>query len=158
PPDGRDQSTRRRARGCPRRGARRSDDAGAAGGGGAERGVSRRGLQPGPQPGPRGGGGDRGPPAHARGPAPGRGPPLRVGGRRYARAPRRAHDHVGPIAEPRRVYGGSTGVDTPMMQQYRALKQRYPDHLLLFRLGDFYELFLEDAELGARLLSITLTS
>ena len=50
------------------------------------------------------------------------------------------------------------GADTPMMQQYRELKRRFPDHLLLFRLGDFYELFLEDAELGARLLSITLTS
>ncbi len=47
---------------------------------------------------------------------------------------------------------------TPMMRQYRELKQRYPDYLLLFRLGDFYELFLEDAELGARLLQITLTS
>lgn len=47
---------------------------------------------------------------------------------------------------------------TPMMAQYRELKQRFPDHLLLFRLGDFYELFLEDAELGARLLQITLTS
>ena len=45
-----------------------------------------------------------------------------------------------------------------MMTQYRELKRRFPDHLLLFRLGDFYELFLEDAELGARLLSITLTS
>jgi len=45
-----------------------------------------------------------------------------------------------------------------MMTQYRELKTRFPDHLLLFRLGDFYELFLEDAELGARLLQITLTS
>ncbi|HEV8585024.1 MAG TPA: DNA mismatch repair protein MutS [Methylomirabilota bacterium] len=54
--------------------------------------------------------------------------------------------------------GGSSAADTPMMQQYRELKRRFPDHLLLFRLGDFYELFLEDAELGARLLSITLTS
>jgi DNA mismatch repair protein MutS len=45
-----------------------------------------------------------------------------------------------------------------MMAQYRELKRRYPDFLLLFRLGDFYELFLEDAEKGARLLSITLTS
>jgi len=45
-----------------------------------------------------------------------------------------------------------------MMQQYRELKRRYPDHLLLFRLGDFYELFGEDAELGARLLSIALTA
>jgi DNA mismatch repair protein MutS len=45
-----------------------------------------------------------------------------------------------------------------MMAQYRELKRRYPDHLLLFRLGDFYELFFDDAELGARLLSITLTA
>jgi DNA mismatch repair protein MutS len=45
-----------------------------------------------------------------------------------------------------------------MMAQYRELKRRYPDFLLLFRLGDFYELFLDDAEKGARLLSITLTS
>ncbi len=45
-----------------------------------------------------------------------------------------------------------------MMRQYRELKRRYPDYLLLFRLGDFYELFFEDAELGARLLQITLTS
>jgi DNA mismatch repair protein MutS len=45
-----------------------------------------------------------------------------------------------------------------MMQQYRELKRRFPDHLLLFRLGDFYELFADDAELGARLLSITLTA
>jgi len=51
-----------------------------------------------------------------------------------------------------------SAIVTPMMRQYRELKQRYPDYLLLFRLGDFYELFLEDAELGARLLQITLTS
>jgi DNA mismatch repair protein MutS len=45
-----------------------------------------------------------------------------------------------------------------MMRQYRELKRRYPDYMLLFRLGDFYELFFEDAERGARLLSITLTA
>ena len=45
-----------------------------------------------------------------------------------------------------------------MMQQYQELKRRYPDHLLLFRLGDFYEMFFEDAERGARLLQITLTA
>jgi DNA mismatch repair protein MutS len=45
-----------------------------------------------------------------------------------------------------------------MMRQYRELKRRYPDHLLLFRLGDFYETFFEDAERAARLLQITLTS
>jgi len=47
---------------------------------------------------------------------------------------------------------------TPMMRQYRDLKRRYPDHVLLFRLGDFYETFFEDAELAARLLQITLTA
>ncbi|HEY5725546.1 MAG TPA: DNA mismatch repair protein MutS, partial [Methylomirabilota bacterium] len=47
---------------------------------------------------------------------------------------------------------------TPMMQQYQELKRRYPDYLLLFRLGDFYEMFAEDAQLGSRLLQITLTA
>jgi len=45
-----------------------------------------------------------------------------------------------------------------MMLQYRELKRRYPDYVLLFRLGDFYEMFFEDAHEGARLLQITLTS
>src|SRR5439155_20806290 len=47
---------------------------------------------------------------------------------------------------------------TPMMRQYRELKRRYPDYLLLFRLGDFYELSFDDAHLASRLLQITLTS
>lgn len=46
---------------------------------------------------------------------------------------------------------------TPMMQQYAALKEEYQDHLLLYRLGDFYELFLDDAEIGAQVLQIVLT-
>jgi DNA mismatch repair protein MutS len=50
------------------------------------------------------------------------------------------------------------GALTPMMRQYRELKRRYPDYVLLFRLGDFYETFFEDAEVAARLLQITLTS
>src|SRR2546428_8261462 len=45
-----------------------------------------------------------------------------------------------------------------MMQQYQELKRRQPDHLLFFRLGDFYETFFEDAELAARLLQITVTA
>jgi DNA mismatch repair protein MutS len=45
-----------------------------------------------------------------------------------------------------------------MLRQYQELKQRYPDVLLLFRLGDFYEMFFDDAERGARLLSIALTA
>ena len=46
---------------------------------------------------------------------------------------------------------------TPMMQQYLALKAGYPKTLLFYRMGDFYELFFEDAEKAARLLDITLT-
>ncbi len=47
---------------------------------------------------------------------------------------------------------------TPMMQQYREAKERHPGMLLLFRMGDFYELFNTDAELAARVLGLTLTS
>src|SRR5258708_16565320 len=47
---------------------------------------------------------------------------------------------------------------TPLMQQYQSIKLRYPHALLLFRLGDFYELFYEDAMLASRELQITLTS
>src|ERR1700676_320959 len=47
--------------------------------------------------------------------------------------------------------------DTPLMQQHRAIKQKYPDAILLFRVGDFYETFGEDAILTARVLGITLT-
>lgn len=47
---------------------------------------------------------------------------------------------------------------TPMMQQYREVKSRHPDMLLLFRLGDFYELFYEDALTAARVLQLALTS
>ena len=47
---------------------------------------------------------------------------------------------------------------TPMMQQYQATKQQHPDEILFFRLGDFYEMFFEDAELAARELGLTLTS
>ena len=45
-----------------------------------------------------------------------------------------------------------------MMQQYQATKQQHPDEILFFRLGDFYEMFFEDAELAARELGLTLTS
>ncbi|MFZ9387221.1 MAG: DNA mismatch repair protein MutS [Chitinophagaceae bacterium] len=47
--------------------------------------------------------------------------------------------------------------ETPMMQQHRAIKQKYPDAILLFRVGDFYETFGQDAVLAARILGITLT-
>jgi DNA mismatch repair protein MutS len=47
---------------------------------------------------------------------------------------------------------------TPMMQQYRELKARDPEALLLFRMGDFYEMFGEDAERGAALLGLAVTA
>src|SRR5690606_25991874 len=46
---------------------------------------------------------------------------------------------------------------TPMMQQYLRLKAEAGSHLLFYRMGDFYEMFYEDAERGARLLNLTLT-
>ncbi|HEX6558588.1 MAG TPA: hypothetical protein VF021_03980, partial [Longimicrobiales bacterium] len=48
--------------------------------------------------------------------------------------------------------------ETPLMQQWRDAKSRHPDALIFFRVGDFYEMFYEDAEEGARLLGLTLTS
>lgn len=47
--------------------------------------------------------------------------------------------------------------DTPLMQQHNAIKQRYPDAILLFRVGDFYETFGKDAIVAAGILGITLT-
>lgn len=47
---------------------------------------------------------------------------------------------------------------TPMMQQYLRIKAEHPDMLLFYRMGDFYELFFEDAQKVARLLDITLTA
>jgi DNA mismatch repair protein MutS len=47
---------------------------------------------------------------------------------------------------------------TPMMQQYLSIKERYPDVLLFYRMGDFYEMFFEDAQVASRVLEITLTS
>src|SRR6186713_1190951 len=47
---------------------------------------------------------------------------------------------------------------TPLMRQYHSLKEQVPNALLLFRLGDFYELFYDDAVTAARELEITLTS
>ncbi len=47
--------------------------------------------------------------------------------------------------------------DTPLMQQHNAIKQRYPDAILLFRVGDFYETFGSDAVITSKVLGITLT-
>jgi DNA mismatch repair protein MutS len=48
--------------------------------------------------------------------------------------------------------------DTPLMQQYRDIKNRHADAILFFRMGDFYEMFYDDARLAARELGLTLTA
>src|SRR3954451_20734633 len=50
------------------------------------------------------------------------------------------------------------GASTPLFRQYNSIKEQVPNALLLFRLGDFYELFFEDAVTAARELEITLTA
>jgi DNA mismatch repair protein MutS len=47
---------------------------------------------------------------------------------------------------------------TPVMRQYRDAKEQHPDGILMFRLGDFYEIFFEDAEIAAPIMGVTLTS
>ena len=46
---------------------------------------------------------------------------------------------------------------TPMMEQYFEIKNKYKDYLLFYRIGDFYELFFDDAKLASELLDLTLT-
>ncbi len=53
---------------------------------------------------------------------------------------------------------GAHSSHTPMMQQYLRIKANHPDMLLFYRMGDFYELFFDDAKKAARLLDVTLTS
>jgi DNA mismatch repair protein MutS len=71
--------------------------------------------------------------------------------------PARGGTPVPDLAEPAAAPAGAADL-TPMMRQYREWKRRYPEYLLLFRLGDFYEAFHEDAAVAARTLDITLTS
>ncbi len=65
---------------------------------------------------------------------------------------------------PRREFAGAGSVTqgmgslTPVMRQYREAKEQHPDGILLFRLGDFYEIFFEDAEVAAPIMGVTLTS
>ena len=50
------------------------------------------------------------------------------------------------------------GAHTPAMQQYHTFKQQYPEYVLFFRMGDFYEMFYEDAKIASRVLGLALTS
>ncbi len=69
---------------------------------------------------------------------------------------RGAAPHSGAPTGPAEI--GGAPAHTPMMQQYLRLKAERPDMLLFYRMGDFYELFFEDAEKASRLLDITLTT
>jgi len=48
--------------------------------------------------------------------------------------------------------------NSPLITQYLSVKQRVPDAILFFRLGDFYEMFFDDAEKASRILGLTLTA
>ena len=63
-----------------------------------------------------------------------------------------------PLADTESAERGTTPRETPMMRQYLEMKARAPDAFLFFRLGDFYELFFEDAVRAAEILQITLTA
>ncbi len=52
----------------------------------------------------------------------------------------------------------ASALETPMMKQYLSFKEKYPDAILFFRLGDFYEMFFEDAVTASEILGITLTT
>jgi DNA mismatch repair protein MutS len=52
----------------------------------------------------------------------------------------------------------SAATQTPLMLQYREIKARHQNAILFFRMGEFYEMFFEDAETASRVLGLTLTS
>ena len=60
--------------------------------------------------------------------------------------------------KPKNKKSSSSSYDTPMMRQYLAMKEEVPDCILMFRMGDFYEMFMEDAKVASRVLGIALTS
>jgi DNA mismatch repair protein MutS len=66
------------------------------------------------------------------------------------------HEQVEQSGKP--VAGEMAGALTPAMRQYRQFKEQYPDYVLFFRMGDFYEMFWEDAQLAAKVLGVALTS
>jgi DNA mismatch repair protein MutS len=63
-----------------------------------------------------------------------------------------------PIENKMTVSHAATAQPTPMMQQYLRIKAEHPQTLLFYRMGDFYELFFQDAERAAKILDITLTA
>src|SRR5262249_51735719 len=82
--------------------------------------------------------------------------PLAVGVAKPTLAIHSAESHVAERRAP--SWEDMSEPSTPLMRQYTSIKQKYPQALLFFRLGDFYEMFFDDAVLAARELQITLTS
>jgi DNA mismatch repair protein MutS len=86
-------------------------------------------------------------------------PPLQnklpIGRRRVSSSPRDPLQNA--PAEPHRL-NKTSGTATPAMKQYLALKKDHPEFLLLFRMGDFFELFFSDAERASQFLGIQLTA
>ena len=81
--------------------------------------------------------------------------------RRRRRHSRRAVSRaliIAPVSASVNSAAAPLAAHTPMMQQYLRIKAQHPDKLLFYRMGDFYELFYDDAERAARLLDITLTA
>ena len=64
---------------------------------------------------------------------------------------------MSPPDKPGQAMAKTKTEDTPLMQQHKAIKQKYPDAILLFRVGDFYETFGPDAVITSQVLGITLT-
>src|SRR4051794_146042 len=62
------------------------------------------------------------------------------------------------LPRPERTRSAIPAVDTPVMRQYLEIKERYPDCIVFFRLGDFYEMFFDDAVVASQLLDLTLTA
>jgi len=65
-----------------------------------------------------------------------------------------AHQPLPPMTLPS---AAPISAHTPLMQQFLTIKSQHPNTLVLFRMGDFYELFYDDARRAAQLLNITLT-
>jgi DNA mismatch repair protein MutS len=66
--------------------------------------------------------------------------------------------HRRPTANKKKMKAEVSSIHTPMMRQYLGIKAEYPDMLVFYRMGDFYELFYDDARRAASLLDITLTA
>ncbi|HLG20030.1 MAG TPA: DNA mismatch repair protein MutS, partial [Bdellovibrionota bacterium] len=72
--------------------------------------------------------------------------------------PRSGVEGEAPAALPLEGATRAPMIDTPLMRQYWAIKKQHRDAILFFRLGDFYEMFFEDAEVASKILEIALTS